>query len=64
MDRTVSWPLLPYELTITTLFITREEKNAKTQWAMSFQQGHVTLEGAYSSNCFLKRVFFGKQSAM
>ena len=36
MDRTVSWPLLPDELTITALFTTR-------QWAMSFRQGHVML---------------------
>ena len=57
MDRTVSWPLLPDELTITTLFTIREEnENVKTQWAMSFRQGHA--RGAYSSNCFLKR-FFG-----
>ena len=56
MDRTASWLLLPDELTITTLFTIREEKNVKTQWAMSFRQGHA--RGAYSSNCFLKRFFF------
>ena len=45
MDRMVSWPLLPDEFTITTLFTIREEKNAKTQWAMSFRQGHASPEG-------------------
>ena len=60
-NRTVSWPLLPDELTITKLFTIRDSirekiKNAKTQWAMSFGQGHA--RGAYSSNCFLKRFFF------
>ena len=53
MDRTVSWPLLPDEFTITTLFTIREEKTTKTQWAISFQRGHA--RGAHSSNCFIKR---------
>ena len=54
MDRTVNWPLMPDEFTITTLFTIREEKKMqKRNGAMSFRQGHA--RGAYSSNCFLKR---------
>ena len=53
---TVSWPLLPDEFTITTLFTIREEKKTKTQFAMSF--GHVDARRAYTSNCFLKRLIW------
>ena len=52
----LAFATLPDKLTITTLFTIREEENAKTQWAISFRQGHAG--GAYSSNCFLKRFFF------
>ena len=54
MDRTVSWPVVPDELTITMLFTIKEEKMQK-------RNGLCHARGAYSSNCFLKR--FGKQSA-
>ena len=44
---------LPDEFTITTLFTIGEEKKAKTQFAMSFEQGHARR--ACTSNSFLKR---------
>ena len=53
--RNSRWPFLPDEFTvITKLFTIREEKkNAKTQQATPFRQGHA--RGACSSNCFVKR---------
>ena len=41
------------------LVYNKRRKKAKTQWAMSFRQGHAI--GAYSFNCFLKRFFFVKK---
>ena len=47
MDRTVSWPLLPDQFTMTTLFKTREKKMQKPNDLCRFHkakpEGHIHL---------------------
>ena len=51
MDRTVSWPLLPDELTISTLFAIREEKkNAKRNGLCHFYKAASSAD----ASCFSK----------